>query len=115
MPALAFALATTACGSGLADGEQTLVMSDFAFTPSTITVRAASEDQVLLMTNVSVQPHDFTVEGLPDGSPVHLALLEDTTDPVRYVLPPLPAGRYEVRCTLPGHAGAGMTGTLVVE
>ena len=105
----------SACGDGRAPGEQAFVMSDFAYEPSTITIPADSGTQVLLMTNVGTAPHDFTVTGLPEGTPVHLLLFEDTTEPVPYGLPPLPRGRYPFHCSVDNHADLGMRGVLVVE
>lgn len=104
------ALAAIGCSGGPTDR---VVMDDFAFAPDVIRLPAETEGYTLLLDNVGSQPHDLTVDGLPEGTPVHLLLFEDTTD-VPYVLPPLPAGTYDVRCSLEGHAEAGMVATLVV-
>ncbi|MFT4744916.1 MAG: plastocyanin [Nitriliruptoraceae bacterium] len=91
-----------------------VVMDDFTFTPDRIEIPADTDGWTLAMSNVATQPHDFTVEGLPEGVPMHLLLFEDAAD-VPYIIPPVPAGTYPVYCSLPGHRGAGMEATLVVE
>lgn len=96
-------------------GPATLVMDDFEFRPDVLRLRAAEPGQELLISNVSSDNvHDFTVVGLPEDVPVHIALFEDTLD-VPYVLPGIPAGTYVIYCSVPGHRIAGMESTMVVE
>lgn len=105
------AIVAAACGAG---HTERVVMDDFAFAPAVIRLPAETDGFTLVLDNVASQPHDLTVDGLPEDSPVHLLLFGDTRD-VPYLLPPLPAGEYRVYCSLPGHEEAGMTATLVVD
>ncbi len=111
---LLLALVATACSNSSTD---LVVMADFSFTPAVIQLPADTGGVTLMIDNVAGQPHDFTVEGLPDDVLVHLLLFEYTegAEAVPYVLPELPAGVYDVYCSLPGHREAGMTATLVVS
>ncbi len=88
-------------------------MDEFAFAPNVIRVPELAEGFTLTMRNEGALPHDLTVVGLPDDVPVHLLLFSDSGD-VPYLLPPLPAGTYDVLCSVEGHAEAGMRATLVV-
>lgn len=91
----------------------TLVMSNFAFSPAEVRV-PADGSHTLTVVNDSDQFHDLTVDGLPDGSaPVHLGLFERASAP--YDLPALPPGVYELYCSVQGHREAGMEGTFVVR
>ncbi|MFP5308613.1 MAG: sulfocyanin-like copper-binding protein [Actinomycetes bacterium] len=90
-----------------------VVMDDFSYAPAVVRIPADSLDTVVLLDNVGEAPHEFNVEGLPDGTRIHLLLFPETVD-VPYGLPPVPAGEYRIVCTLPGHEAAGMVGTLVV-
>jgi len=53
--------------------------------------------------------HDFRVEGIPN------VLVEVAPGGTAQGAWLLPAGRYEVFCSLPGHREAGMEGTLTVR
>jgi hypothetical protein len=90
-----------------------VVMDDFTYAPAVVRIPAMSTKTIVLLDNVGQAPHEFNVEGLPEGTGIHLLLYPDVRD-VPYGLPPVPAGTYRIVCTLPGHAEAGMVGTLVV-
>jgi plastocyanin len=109
--ALGAAVVLAACsGTGFTDR---LVMTDFAYTPETVRV-PAEQRHLLEVVNDAELFHDITVEGLPEHAPpVHLGVFGGRTAP--YDLPPLPAGEYELYCSVEGHAEAGMVGRLVVE
>lgn len=89
-------------------GADTVVieLSEFALTPSSVTVPAGG---ALEVTNVGSATHNLSISGtdlattdLAGGSSEILDL--SSLDP----------GDYEIICTIPGHADSGMTGTLTV-
>jgi uncharacterized cupredoxin-like copper-binding protein len=96
------AVLLTACGSGVTtpdlveDGDDVYVisMTDFAFTPSTITI-PASTPVVFRLRNEGAMLHDldhtFVEPGETGDMPVVLA-----------------AGEHEMICTIPGHVQSGM-------
>jgi manganese oxidase len=104
-------------GSGAADagggdagggdaGETTVALSEFALAPASVTVPAGGTLRVVndgaAAHNLSVTGTDLITEDLPAG--------ESGTLDVSSLEP----GEYEILCTIPGHADAGMTGTLTV-
>lgn len=113
------ALALTACGGDddarggdapapAADARAIeVVADDFAFEPSEITAEAGEELAVAL-TSVDTD-HDFTVEDLDFH--VHA----DQGDTVTGGLTVEEPGTYTFYCSVPGHRGAGMEGTLTIE
>ena len=71
---------------------------------------APAGEVTLRMPNPSAVPHNIAVE-MPtaaEGEVVENGGVSEIT--VNF-----PAGEYEYFCTVPGHRGAGMTGTLTVE
>lgn len=80
-------------------------ISEFAFTPSAITV-PADTPVVFELSNAGSVPHDFVIEGVAASELV--AGGESATLRVDGI----PAGDYRVRCEEPGHESAGMAGTL---
>lgn len=88
--------------------------SEFLFDPKTITVRAG--EVTFHIKNGGSIVHTFTSvtqwEGQPSG-------LFDTGDiqpgATTTIAATLAPGTYYFECTIPGHAQAGMTGTLTVE
>ncbi len=82
---------------------------DLRFEPAEVRVEAGSF-VVIEFTNADPIFHDWSVQGLANvdaaarpGQTQHIRVLLDTP------------GTYEVICTVPGHAQAGMRGTLVVD
>jgi len=65
---------------------------------------------VLTFTNADPVFHDWTVEGLAN---VDVPARPGQTTTLRFRIDQ--PGTYRIVCTVPGHAAAGMTGTLVVE
>jgi nitrite reductase (NO-forming) len=88
--------------------EVELVMEDIAFDPTELTI-PADVDVTIELTNDGMLPHNFAVpsEGIQSedyGSGASGSIVVN-----------LPAGTYEFICSVPGHADAGMRGTLIVE
>jgi len=91
----------------VADGALVIEASEFAFEPETVTIPADTDVEITL-DNVGAVEHDWTVEELDVH--IHADAGETVTETIN-----VPAGTYEVICVVPGHAEAGMVGTLVVE
>lgn len=82
-------------------------MTEFALAPDEITVGAGG---VLAVNNSGSQIHNLTVRDTDLKTP-DLATGETTELDVSN----LEGGEYEIFCDIPGHADAGMTGSMVVE
>ena len=85
----------------------TITMVDIAFEPKRVTIPADTPVTITLV-NDGVLPHNLTIKEA-DVS-VNVRGAQTGT-----VVVTLPAGEYRFLCGIPGHAEAGMTGTLVVE
>jgi uncharacterized cupredoxin-like copper-binding protein len=81
---------------------------DLAFEPSELAI-PANTDVTVTITNDGVLEHDFAVDDLGVASDAIMA--GDTTTVTINAAP----GTYEFHCTVPGHAEAGMTGTITVQ
>ena len=97
----------------LPEPDQVLIEDDIFYEPIRIEVPADEPGFLLFIDNVGEAPHDFTVEGLPDGVDVHMGMAARLSGP--YPLPGIPAGEYVFYCGIPGHREAGMEGTLIVS
>ncbi len=85
-------------------------LHSFYFEPNRIVVHAGRPVELLLRNRALVVPHNFTVS---DSS---LAVSVDKWGPgsARVRFTPAVPGEYRFYCDEHGHAGKGMTGTLVV-
>lgn len=83
-----------------------VTLSEFAVEPGGVTVAVGG---ALSVTNAGVQPHNLTVRDTDLRTP---DLGNGGTAPLD--LSPLSPGDYEVYCSIPGHAEAGMVGDLTV-
>ena len=84
-----------------------VVMTDFAFSPATITIPTSGATLTLVNDGASV--HNFEILGQGIKSPDVASGVTDT-----FEVPALAAGTYQIICPQPGHEGAGMVGTLIV-
>ena len=82
-------------------------LTEFAIDPATVTVAVGGEVEV---TNAGTSEHNYAIEGEDIRTP-NLGTGESAT----LAVGGLPAGEYEVLCELPGHADAGMRGTLTIS
>jgi uncharacterized cupredoxin-like copper-binding protein len=85
----------------------TVELSEFAIDPDALTVGVSGELEVV---NVGSVEHNLAIEG-EDVRTLNLAGGESATLSVGDLAP----GEYELLCELPGHADAGMRGTLTVS
>jgi uncharacterized cupredoxin-like copper-binding protein len=97
------------------------------FIPNTLTFRAGKRYQ-LHLSNPSPQKHYFTAKDFADGiwsqkvdagrveikGAIHELEIRPGAE-ADWVFVPVRAGNYPLRCTIAGHAEAGMTGTLVIQ
>jgi manganese oxidase len=87
-------------------GASEVKLSEFKIDPSDLTVSA---DSSIVVTNAGTTPHNLTIQGTDyktkDISPGQSATLD---------LKGLKEGTYTMMCSIPGHAQAGMKGTLTV-
>lgn len=95
---------------GAAAGGATTVeisMIDLAFEPADVSI-PAGVDVTVNATNNGVLPHNWAV--------AEPSLTTETIQggQVSSVVVNLPAGTYDLLCTVPGHASAGMVGVLTV-
>jgi plastocyanin len=104
--ATALALAAPAAPAGAKS--LTIEASEFAFAPSRVTAQAG-QTVTLTFENTGRLSHNLKIKGLEAATET----LQAGNSQTLRVTPQDP-GRYEIRCTVPGHAEAGMTGTLVV-
>jgi nitrite reductase (NO-forming) len=82
-----------------------------SFDPSSITVRAGQPVQLTLR-NEGQMVHDFT---LADGvaQPVKVTAMAGQTASGTFTIDT--PGTYSFDCSMPGHAGAGMRGTILAQ
>lgn len=94
-------------GGGSASGASsvTVTLSEYKINPSPITVAVGG---TLEVQNAGTMPHNLAVTGGPT-TPDIAAGKSATLD-----ISGLKAGTYEVTCTIPGHAAAGMKATLTI-
>ena len=83
--------------------------SEFAFSPSTITV-TVGEQVTINFQNEGSAIHNLVIEGLGVSS---RTIGGDNSDIVEFIAPA--SGTYTVFCSVPGHRAAGMIGSLKVE
>ena len=109
--ALALAAGVFAAGRAMDAAAQRVGISarQFRFTPAEVTV-TAGRWVVVEFTNDDQVVHDWMVDGVPN---VDVPARPGQTARLRFVLDE--PGAYEVMCSIPGHAEAGMVGMLVVE
>ena len=86
----------------------TVIGVDIAFDVDEMTI-PADTDVTVEFINEGAMQHDWVVEDTEFGTSM-LSRDESETITVN-----LPAGEYTYLCTVPGHAPAGMVGTLFVE
>ena len=86
-----------------------VVARDTRYAPADMTI-TAGRAAVLSFRNEDPVFHDWEVESLAN---VDAGARPGQTQRIRFLIDQ--PGTYRIQCTVPGHAAAGMTGTLVVE
>lgn len=85
-----------------------MVATDFAFAPREVRFQADTTYN-LVLDNRGALVHDLTIEG------IGFQLVADPGAAEAGSLGDVEPGQYEFRCSIPGHAEAGMTGVLIVS
>ena len=102
-------LATIGCAN---QGNATLRLSEFRFSPEQLNA-TAGKPVTLGLTNAGKIEHNWMLDHAAGGAPVHVALPSGVSTTVTFT--PGASGTYRYWCTIPGHAPAGMAGTLIVK
>lgn len=109
---LGTALLLVACsggGGGSSGNKVTVTGTEFKFTPNQITA-TVGQPITIEFDNKGTTDHDLKIPDLNQG-----------VDPISpgksasFTFTPDKAGTYKFECTVPGHADAGMVGTLTVK
>ncbi|WP_254565909.1 cupredoxin domain-containing protein [Oscillatoria sp. HE19RPO] len=101
--------------------------NELKFFPSRLDF-VAGKQYKLVLDNPSPQKHYFTAKDFADASwtskveagnveikgAIHELELKPTAE-AEWILTPLKPGTYQLRCTIPGHTEAGMTGTITIS
>lgn len=129
---LAVFLAGCASPSQAVATEITVEATDFAYTPSSITI-PAGEPVTIILNNSGEVEHDFVVEKInvkdvtaSDNGPAehhqmgsmpdyNLHFFAKAGDISTLQFTALEAGTYEIFCSIEGHKEAGMIGKLIVS
>lgn len=82
---------------------------EFSFSPSSLPLKAGEKVEVTF-TNVGSIVHNFVVEGVGVATKT---IGPGQTDTVEFTAPA--SGTYVLFCSVPGHRGKGMEGSLIVE
>ena len=99
--------ASPAADSGDAVADVMVEAGEFFFEPAEFTI-AADTDVGIQINNSGSLPHDFTILKTDYAVDFEAGATGELTVN-------LPAGTYQVDCTIPGHAEQGMVATLIVE
>lgn len=95
--------------SALEVKEITVVGTEFAFSPSLITVQAG-EKVKLIFKNEGRASHNLVIEGLEVSTKT---IGGGQTDTVEFTAPA--SGTFTFFCSIPGHRSSGMEGSLKIE
>ena len=95
-------------GGGQPAGSTKVTMTDFKFDPAAITVTHGSV--TFWLVNAGSQSHDMSIRD-SSGKTIGTSDLVSAGDSAAFTVK-LDAGSYDFICTQPGHADAGMKGTL---
>jgi uncharacterized cupredoxin-like copper-binding protein len=87
----------------------TISGSEFAFTPSTFTLKKGQPAEITFKNNGAF-PHNLSVTDLNVKTKTIMPGEQDT---IQFI--PDRTGQFAFLCTVPGHADKGMKGTLVVQ
>lgn len=89
--------------------EITIVGTEYAFSPSTITVKAGQQVKINFQNEGAIN-HNLVIEGLGVSARV---IGGGRTDTIEFIASA--SGSYTIFCSVPGHRAAGMVGSLKVE
>ena len=106
-----FLLVTSIClDTVIAQENQVVTATEFAFEPDTISVQSGEEVTLILRNNGTVG-HNLAVPILE----VQSATIQPNGEVLVGFTAPAEPGNYRIICTMPGHEEAGMVATLNVK
>ena len=119
MKAIAVSLAAVAllagCGGSSAPsqpaGSIKVTMTEFKFDPADLS--AASGKVVFFLVNSGSTQHDLAIRDSSNNR-LKVSELVSAGDSIVFTVDNIPAGKYTIFCTQPGHENSGMHGTLTV-
>jgi plastocyanin len=98
-------------GSGQPAGSIQVKLTEFSFTPSTIS--APSGKIVFWLVNSGTTQHDLAIRD-SSGTTLATSELVSAGDQKEFDVNNIASGTYTFYCTQPGHESSGMKGTLTV-
>jgi plastocyanin len=116
---LVLVLGSVACSNGGSSnggqpaGSIKVTMSDYKFSPSTVT--AKSGKVTIFLVNSGSVSHDMVVMSSDGTKTMGRSDLIQPSDSGELTISDLAAGSYPFICDQPGHAALGMKGTLTVS
>jgi uncharacterized cupredoxin-like copper-binding protein len=111
LAAVALLVACGGSGSAQPAGSIQVTMTEFKFDPSTIS--HASGKVVFWLVNSGTTQHDMSIRD-SSGNVVATSELVSAGDSFEFDVNNIASGSYTFICTQPGHADAGMKGTLTI-
>lgn len=111
-PKVSYAPTANTTTATLAPGPVTEInvsAKEYAYTPSTITVKSG-ENVKINFTNNGTTAHNLTIQGLNLATN---SIGPGETDSISFVAPA--AGSYNFYCSIDGHKDLGLSGTLIVQ
>jgi plastocyanin len=96
-------------GSAMEAQKITVTGSEFAFSPSAITLKKGQPAQITFK-NGGTYPHNLTIADLNVKTKT---IQPEETDTIQFT--PDKTGQFSFICTVPGHADKGMKGILTVQ
>jgi uncharacterized cupredoxin-like copper-binding protein len=124
LPLLALALGTPASSQNFSHAPVVQVsLADFKFVPPTIRL-SAGKPVILRLANVAQQAHEFAAPQFfgaatvrqGDAKSINKEGEAEVAPGTRVEIGLVPkAGTYHLQCNKPGHAQAGMQGTIIVK
>ena len=93
-------------------GSIRVTMTEFKFSPSTLSASSSSGRVAFYLVNQGNVAHDMVIVG-PGGNLIKSQRVE-AGGSANFVVEKLPPGTYQVYCDLPGHRESGMEATLQV-
>jgi uncharacterized cupredoxin-like copper-binding protein len=93
-------------------GSIKVTMTEYKFDPGDLNAPAGKV--VFYLVNAGSQSHDLVI-AKADGTIINRSDLVSAGDQFVFTVDPLVAGSYKIYCNQPGHADAGMKGTLTIS
>jgi uncharacterized cupredoxin-like copper-binding protein len=90
----------------------TLRLSEFRFDPERLNATAGKPVTLMLINSGKIE-HNWMLDHTASSVPIHVVVAPGESTTVTFT--PEASGSFRYSCTIPGHAPAGMAGTLLVK